>query len=245
MPKLNQIVAVEKGLKARTAATITEIYKQLQKPALYAGLHRAYTPIDDEGDKLPSESTRVQKSVDANLEDAAEALTKLFDVVLTKETGNSVAKADVKTSTGTVLVADASVPYLLFLEKQLTDLKTMVSKVPLRDPAEIWSEDAANGGARTEPVQTTRTQKIPRVLTLAPSTDKHPAQTQVYMHDKIVGTWATTKYSGAMSVIRRDVILSRIDCLIDAVKQAREEANSVEVEQKKVGSEIFEYLLAP
>lgn len=243
MPKLNQIVAVEKGVKGRTANAITAIYHRLQKPALYAGLLRKYTPLDDEGDRLPPESTRVQHAVETDLENVSEALTKLFDVVATKEAANTVAKADLKMGDH-VLVADASVPYLLFLEKQLVDLRTLVSKVPLLDPAETWSSDPANGGFRTEAVETTRTRKIPKVLVKYEATDKHPAQTEVYMVDEIVGRWAATKYSGAMSVIRRDVILSRIEGLMDAVKQAREEANGVEVEQQKVGSGIFEFLLA-
>ncbi len=242
MTKLNQIVAVEKGLKSRTEAAITRIYHDLQKPALFTGLSRRYTPADDEGETFPPESTLVQKNVENSLTSAAEELTKLFDAVATKERGNTEAFANV-TVDGRVIVEDATVPFLLFMEKKLIDLRTMVSKAPTIDPSEQWTLNTSTGEWRTDPVETTRTRKVPKTLVKYPATDKHPAQTEVYMVDEIVGRWATTKSSGALSPARRDQLLARIDQLADAVKKAREEANSAEVEQVKVGEQVFDFLL--
>lgn len=245
MPKLNQVVAVEKGLKARTDAAFTRVYHDLQKPALFAGLSRKYTPVDEDGERFPPESTRVQQNVERSLGAAAEQLTKLFDVVATKEEGNRHATADV-TVEGTTVVAGASVPLLLFLEKKLIDLRTVVGKAPTLDPAEDWHADETDDTAkwRTEPVQTMRTRKELRTLVKYPATDKHPAQTEAYSIDVIVGQWDTTKFSGALSPARRDALLARIDALADAVKRAREEANGSEVEQVEIGAAVFDYLLA-
>lgn len=242
MPKLNQIIAVEKGLKSRTEAAITKLYHDLQKPALFAGLSRKYTPVDDGGDTLPPESTLVQKNAHATFDIAAEHLTKLIDVVATKERGNTLAVANV-TVDGQVVVASATVPFLLFLEKKLIDLRTMVSKAPVLDPSEDWHRDTDFAGWRTDPVETTRTRKVPKTLVRYPATDKHPAQTEVYTVDEIVGRWATVKSSGALSPAERTRLLERIDTLSDAVKQAREEANSTDVEQVHVGEAVFDFLL--
>jgi hypothetical protein len=244
MPKLNQIVAVEKGLKSRTGTAITKIYHDFQKPALYAGLARKYQPVEDGGDTFPPESTLVQKNVSEQLQDAADVLTKLVDTVATKEEGNRHAVADVVVD-GVTVVAGAPVPLLLFLEKQLVDFRTMVSKVPTLDPAEEWEVDPNNSTAdwRTPAAETTRTRKVPKTLVKYPATDKHPAQTEVYTVDEVVGHWATTKFSGAMAASKRDAILDRVDTLADAVKKAREEANSIEVQQVHVGAGVFDYLL--
>lgn len=244
MPQLNQIVAVEKGLKSRTNSAITKIYHDFQKPALYAGLSRKYTPVNDDGDTFPPESTLVQKNVAEELQEAGDALTKLADTVATKEEGNRHAVADVSVD-GQLLVANASVPLLLFLEKQLTDFRTMVSKVPTLDPAEEWEPDLnmSTASYRTPPVETTRTRKIPKTLVKYEATDRHPAQTEVYTVDEIVGHWATTKFSGALRPSQRDAIITRIDATIDAVKKAREAANSIEVQQIQVGAAVFDYLL--
>lgn len=244
MPKLNQIVAVEKGLKSRTTAALTKIYHELQKPALFAGISRKYTPIDDDGDRLPPESTLVQQNVDTALRAAADHLTKLFDVVATKENGNTEAFADVVVDDVTVVEA-APVPLLLFLEKQLADVRTVVAKAPTLDPSETWSRDETAGGWRTDAVETSRTRKVPKTLVKYEATDKHPAQTEVYMVDEVVGHWATTKFSGALSPARRDQLVARIDVLMDAVKKAREEANGHEVVQQHIGEPVFAYLLAP
>lgn len=242
-PKLSQIVAVEKGLKARTLASLTDLHKLLQKAPLYSGISRVYTPKDDEGEKLPPENTRLQRLVETDLEEAADMLTQLFNAVHTKEEGNRLAKADIVVGE-TTLMKDVSVPYLLFLEKQLTDWRTLVTKIPVRDTADVWSEGSdRTAGARTEPVSTIRTKKVPKVLHKADATDRHPAQVEVYYEDVPVGTWATTKFSGAVDGGRRDVLIRRANTLIDAVKSAREAANGTEIEQKTANDPLFEYLL--
>jgi len=240
--KLCQIVAVQKGLQTRVQHAVTEIYHGLQKPPLFSGISRTYEPVEDEGTTFPPEYTRVQKNVEAMLAEASKHLTDLFDVVATKETANMFASAAVVLN-GEPITPKLPVPFLLFLEKQLVDLRTVVSKAPVLDPADRWQEDRANGGFATEPVRTLKTQKVPEVLVKYAATDKHPAQTEVIATDKPIGHWKTVKFSGAIPRTRRDELVARIDALSDAVKRAREEANSMEVTQIQVGADIFQHLL--
>ena len=60
MTKLNQIIAVEKGVKSSALSEMTKQYQLLQKSGLLVGLSRTYQPKDEEGEELPPESTRVQ-----------------------------------------------------------------------------------------------------------------------------------------------------------------------------------------
>ena len=60
MAKLNQIIAVEKGVKSRSFQELTEAHHAVQKAALLTGLSRSYQPKDEEGEQLPPESTKVQ-----------------------------------------------------------------------------------------------------------------------------------------------------------------------------------------
>ena len=83
--QLNQIVALEKGVKARAHADFTAAHHQLQKTALLSGISRTYKPKDEEGEQLPPESTRVQVRVTEVMSDVRQALTRLFDVILTKD----------------------------------------------------------------------------------------------------------------------------------------------------------------
>ena len=241
MPRLNQIIAVEKGVKGKSFADLTEAHQNLQKTAPLAGISRSYQPKDEDGEQLPSESTRVQIKGDEVLRQVAATLTRLFDVTATKDWTNCVARADVVVD-GQTIVADVPVSYLLFLEKQLVDLHTFVKKLPVLDAAESWVRDDSTDSWRTEPVRTFRTKKVPRNHVKAEATEKHPAQVEVYYEDVAVGYWTTVKFSGALAAKQVNEILERLLRLQTAVKFAREEANNVEAIDQKVGAAFFGYL---
>ncbi|WP_338866741.1 hypothetical protein [Myxococcus stipitatus] len=242
MTKLNQIIAVEKGVKSRSQQELTQAHHDLQKPQLLNGIARTYQPRDEEGERFPPESTRVQVRTDDVLKKTKEILTRLFDVTATKDLTNCHAKADVRVD-GKVLLKGAPATYLLFLEKQLVDLHTFVKKLPTLDPSETWIPDPAQGLWATEPVQTAKTKRVPRNHVKAEATDKHPAQVEVYYEDIVVGYWKTVKYSGALPALRVHELLERVEKLQQAVKFAREEANGVEAQELKSGDSILGYLL--
>lgn len=241
MAKLNQMVAVRKGLRARTEAAVTKIYHDFQKPGLFNGLVKTYKPRDDEGEQFPRDYQRVQKTVVDELHTTAEKLTKLFDVAATIDQANQGTTGDVVVDGETLF--SAPIPFLLFVDKQLEDLRTQVAKAPVLDPAEVWTNDPSVGGYRTQEAVTTRTRKVPKVLVKYEATPQHAAQTEVYTVDEVVGDWTTTKFSGAMPADQRRALLERINVMADAVKKAVEQANSVDVQQVQVGGRIFDYLL--
>jgi hypothetical protein len=239
--KLNQIIAVEKGVKSKSFADLTDAHQAVQKSAPLAGISRVYQPKDEEGEQLPPESTRVQLKTEDILREVAETLTRLFDVTATKDWSNLTARADVTVDELTI-ARDVPVTYLLFLEKQLTDLHTFVKKLPVLDAAESWVRDDSTDSWKTEPVRTIRTKKVPRNHVKAEATEKHPAQVDVYYEDVAVGYWTTVKFSGALPAKRVNDLLDRVLKLQTAVKFAREEANSVDVLDQKVGATVFGYL---
>ncbi|QFG12250.1 Hypothetical Protein OBI_RACECAR_145 [Arthrobacter phage Racecar] len=243
MTKLNQILAIEKGVRTKTNREFTDIHRNVSKVNLLNGFSKTYKPKDEEGDTLPSESTNVQITAEASIKDAAEILTRLFDVTFSKEKTNTVALADVKVG-NKVIVKEAPVTYLLFLEKQLTELREFVSKIPTLDPSETWNYDADAGFYRSEATSTVRTKKVPKTFVKYEATDKHPAQVEVFNEDQLVGYWTTTKFSGALPKDRVNTLLDRIDTLSEAVKFAREAANETEVLDGNAGSAVFDYLFA-
>ncbi|MCL1467526.1 hypothetical protein [Argonema galeatum] len=44
MARLNQIIAIEKGIKSKSFQELAEVQKALQKPARLAGIARNYPP---------------------------------------------------------------------------------------------------------------------------------------------------------------------------------------------------------
>lgn len=240
--KLNQVIALVKGAKAGAEGTFTEVYHRLQKASLTDGISRTYQPRDDDGETFPPESTKVQVRVIEQLAKAREPLAKLLDRLLTMDAGNQIANADIVTASGTVIATNVPVTMMLALEKRLVDFKTVISKLPVLDPALDWVVDGNNKGYKTEPVKTTKSKKVPRNHVKAEATDKHPAQVEVYYEDTIVGDWSTVRSSGAVSTAERDEYLRKIEELQEAVKTARETANMTEVPERKIGDAIFDHL---
>jgi len=244
MGKLNQILAVEKGAKNRINDGITKTYHAVQKVALLAGISRSYQAKDDDGDKLPPEATKVQAKATEMLSATATLMTELFDITLTKDTANCKAKADIKLEDGSIFLTGVPVSHLLFLEKQLTDLHTLVAKIPTLDPSEDWHWDEAANCWATSPVQTIKTKKVPKTLVKVAPTKEHPAQVDVYHEDVVVGFWSTIKFSGTIPAAHLATILSRVEKLQAAVKCAREEANSIDIVDMHEGKKIFDHLFA-
>jgi len=241
MTRLNQIIAVEKGIKQRVFEKLTELHHVLAKPTLLSGLTRTYQPKDENGDVQPSETTKVQVKGSRVLVEVQAIMTELFDVTATKDMANCAAKGDVKIGE-TVLLGQVPATYLLFLEKQLVDIHTFVEKLPILDPADEWKFDEASDSFVTAPVETLRTRKVPRNHVKAEATAHHPAQVEVYNEDVVVGTWRAVKSSGALPALRVREMLERVETLQKAVKFAREEANNLEVVEQYVGKRVFDYL---
>jgi hypothetical protein len=241
MTKLHQILAVEKDIRQSTNRTITDGYQLLQKPQLLSGIARNYTPKSEEDDPLPSESTKVQANAKDVLAQSKVAFNRLWDAVATKDYGNTHAVADIEVD-GQVLATSVPATHLLWLEKELNDLHTIISKLPVLDPTEDWSYSEDVGAYQTSPVHTTRSKKVPKVLTLAQATDKFPAQVETYQEDVIVGTWETKKFSGALPADEVSTLLKRVYEVREAVKVARSKANDTDVDQKRVAGPILDYI---
>lgn len=242
MPKLNQIVAVVNGKKTEAQKALTEVHRKCTKTELFNGLHRTYRPLDEEGETFPDESKPVEYTVDQALEESKDILSNLFDIIATQDYNNGKAVADIVVDSETIL-ENVPVTYLLFLEKQLTDLNTFVSKLPTLDVGETWNKDVNKDLYVGSKYDTHKTKKVLQHKVLYEATKEHPAQVEKWTEDSRVGTWINQKFSGAMPVSEKKVLLEKLKKLQDAVKFARETANSFEVEMVKVGDKIFNYLM--
>jgi len=241
--KLNQVLAIEKGIKTSSQRSLTDLHKKAQTQGLYDGRERTYQPTTEDGEKFPSESQKVQLRAKSVLKDVQASLGDLFNITFTKDSANTSAVADVVVE-GKTLLTKVPVTYLLFLEKQLADIHTFVSKMPILDPSESWQWDEGQSAFRSAAVETAKTKKTIKPVILHPATKEHPAQVKEVSEDVVVGYWRQTRFSGALTQEKKDEVLDRIHKLQQAVKFAREEANSVPVTKQEVADSLFGYLFA-
>jgi hypothetical protein len=243
MPKLCQIIAVAAGAKAQTDKDIAQIHHAVQKQDMTHGLLRVYSPKDEEGEKLPGECQPIRMLTQDAIIAAAKSWTRLFDIIATQDAANTEAKAHVVVAGETeAILLDVPVTSLLFLEKRLVDIRTFIEKLPVLDAGMNWTYDDTKGVYIADEVVTMRTAKVQKPIVLYPATEQHAAQTQLITEDVAVGTWTTTHLSSALPADAKKAMLERVGDLQRAVKFAREEANTAEVQDVKVGDAIFDYI---
>lgn len=244
MPRLNQIIALVKGKKAEVQSAATKFYHQLQKKDLFAGLTKTYDPKDEEGEKYPGDSKRLQRRAEEILQKAGVKFTELMDLVEIQDRSNCVAKANVVVD-GNVLLQDVPPTYLMFLEHKLTDITTLLEAVPVVDPVKDWSYSTDSRCYRSDPIRRTKTKKVSDHKVAVEATEHHPAQVIEYTTDIVEGYWETVEFSGAVTEERKHEILRRVKSVREAVVTAREEANSMKVSAANVGAgkSIFDFIL--
>jgi hypothetical protein len=245
MTKLNQIIAIEQGEKARANKATVPLFHAAKNPALFAGLTRTYEPVEDGGETLPDESARVQWTVAQVITEFVKASARQLDVSATKDMTNTTAFADVVIG-DEVLLHQMPVTFLLPFEKYLTqEVRGLVESLPVLDPAQDWTPSAIErvGVYEAEAVRRHRTKKVVRPIELAAATDNHPAQVQLVNEDLLAGYWNEKKFSGAVPAARKAELVDRVETLIAAVKFAREKANDTQVDNDvRVGEQVFGYL---
>lgn len=239
---LNQVIAVRKGVQSEVHSGLTRLHHQVQKVNLLTGFTRTHQKIRDEDPDVPGEVQRVQVNATETLHQVRDLMSRLWNVTAVVDWTNCQARADVVIG-DQVIIKQAPATFLIFLEKQLTDLHTIIDKLPVLDPADEWHWDDNADAWASQTTTTVRTKKEPRNHVLAPATEKHPAQVNVYMEDVPVGYWHTVKHSGAIGGSRKNVMLGRVRELREAVKAAREEANMTPAAVVDIADGVFGYLL--
>jgi hypothetical protein len=230
-----------KDTEAHAASVVKKATDRLRQRGLLEGMDRHYAPKVEGGDQLPSETQRVQVRAGEVIMDVKAALIAMFNLTASKDWANTTAKADVVID-GSILVAQAPVTFLMFLEKRLVELDAWVNTLPENDPSESWVWDAQNSQYRTGELKTVRNEKTKEVIVLYEATKEHPAQTQLFDTQKPVGTWTMVKSSGALPPSEVAAIRHRIMKLSAAVKTAREEANTIRTEEVQVGTDVLNWI---
>lgn len=243
MTHLGQLIAVQQGEQERTAEALRELKQQLGDEGLLTGLDRRYRPRDAaDTEELPHETKQVQVTVADSLEIVRRRFARLWDLAAAKELTNTQAFADVVVG-DTTLLQRVPAGYLLFLERELGNLRQLIASLPTLDPAVNWEAAGDDGVYVTPPIETTRTKKTPKAFVAYEATEAHPAQVQVFTEDAVAGYWTKREFSGMLPRARRRELLDRIDALARAVRFARETANQTEVEDRHLGQQVLDYLL--
>lgn len=239
--KLHQLLAILSSVKTKTEKAKTELYHKIQKPALFQGISKTYTPNDEDGYVYPSEIKPLNESIEDTIQLFVNESIELYDLSFQQDIANCEAKADIVID-GTVIAAQVPVTYLLFLEKQATDLRTFIEKLPVRDVGTTWIDDPSRGIAVSEERHTIKTKKITDFVVAYEATEQHPAQVKEVTRDVVEGKWTTVQLNGELSPQTQKELKTRINKLYQAIVVAREEANAIEVSKRQIGKDLLSYV---
>lgn len=242
MPKLHELIAVEGDLKGKAQQVKSQVLKLFGEGAGRL-LGRTITYQVDEGeDPRPPEVTELATTFQEEIDNFQDSFASWLNVAIQKEVTNQSTGARVVVDGVDVFGYEFPVPALLNLEAKLAELKSVYASIPTLDPSERWEWDDDQGHFVSAERSTNITKKVTKVLTLAEATEHHPAQAQAYHEDVKIGTRTTTLHSGMISPRDKKKVIDRTDKLIQAVKQARQRANDVEVSDVSVAKDMFDYI---
>lgn len=254
-PHLHELLAVEqekKGNSERSRNQTVEAFRA--KHNHFTGIRRTFKPfaVDEEkgevaGERLEAE-TRLVTTVAEELDSFFSTVGSVINTSLKIDDANTRALADIVVD-DVVIAENVPATFLLQLEKRLREIRSVLKEIPTFDPVRIWSVDPGadkKNVLRAEPVVTIRKQRARKYNVMYEATKEHPAQIDVMEVDEPVGEIRSYEWTGMISPGKKTALLDQLDILLNAVKQARSRANSVEVDTtKNVAGKLFEFLLKP
>jgi len=251
--KLHELLAAEKTPTAAWNTLQEDTLKKFKNPDhFYHGHSKSLTMIEDTpANKAEEDKSREDKPVPTTVYDTLEYALGIFaraeDLQYQKNATNRVATGTVNWK-GQPLLVDLPVDELLGLEARVQKIRALVEAAPTLDATKNWVPAVQLGRHVWElsaPEKTTKTEKIMTPVIMAPATDKHPAQVQAVTKDYVVGTYITTRRSGACTAVQKSDALVQMDDLLIEIKQARMRANETEATTDRIAAKLVAVILEP
>ena len=250
MTKLHELLAVQGNLSGQATKKRTDLTATFEKKRhLFEETRKTFTPNEELEKPQIEEQKDIQSTVIREINWIKSDLAKAVDVAYQVDVANTEAKADVVTEDNEFLLKDIPATALLQLEKRVTEWKQLIQAIPTLDPAKGFELDTARGHGyyKARDVTKPRTKKVPEVITLAPATKEHPAQTQLISTDKPIGTIWEQEWSSLITPATKSDLLDRVEKLLRAVSKARSKANehAIDVSGKKIGAALLDFVFKP
>ena len=245
MAKLHELLAVEGDLEGIYKKILDETARTFTKKVdRFFGAVRTMEWFEEGNPPVPAEHQALTTTVKDKLDYQKNAVIRYFDALLQKERTNQDAKADIIID-GVTIASGLPATFLLGLESRLKRVREVYDKIPTLPPNIKWEKDTTKGDdiySRIHPEEQLKTEKIFKVQVLYDATKEHPAQVEKIPETKNVGVYKKEVWAGLLSPADKSALLGKIDKLIQAVKKARQRANTTEVVKTTIGKELFTYI---
>lgn len=243
--KQHQLLAILPSLQGSAKQVESETVKTFrERHGHFLGLFKTYTPHDEEGDKQPNDGNpHVVTTVGEKVDYFAKVWGQHINAMLQVEATNQEATGDI--AIGDTVIGDVPATFLIQLDKKLNVLRAVLGSMPTLDPQRAWKDapDKGEGISTCEPITSYSYKKVRKNHELAPATEHHPAQVEMFIDDVQVGQWLTQHWSGMIAPAVKAGILSRLDTLQQAVKKALSQANDTQHSTRTIARDLFSFVL--
>lgn len=250
MPKLHELLAVQDNLKGQATKVMNDLKGTFaNKPHLF---EESVTTLEPTTEDIQAETVvhkTIQTTVPKEIGWISKHIAKGIDIGYQVDIGNTAARAEVYTEDGAKLLPEMPATALMQLEHRLVDIKEMIQAIKTLDPAKGFTIDTNKGldVYKAREVRKVKTQKVDKPVTIAPATDKHPAQAVLKTYDLPVGHLLEQEWSGLITPAKKSELLDQVEIAIRAIKSARGKANNLEVDVKelKIGNTLLDFIFEP
>jgi len=250
MPKLHELLAVEKNLENQAAKTRTELEATFEKKrSHFSEIRKTYSAYTEGAPVKIEEVSEIQTTVKDELLWWSAFQIKSIDLSHQVDVANTQARADVVDDDGNTILKDVPATSLLQLEKRLKEVQVLLTAIPTLDPTKGFKQDdnRSVGIYQARDVESERKTLVKKPLVLYPATDKHPAQCQILEETIATGLLRTQEWSSMLTPVMKASLLERVENLSRFVKKARARANEqdIDVSSSKIGKKLMDYILVP
>lgn len=217
---------------------------------LFSAMRRDFTPSTEEAGVVAKTVTEEEKplvtTVKKELDFVLAKLIGCVDLNYTIDVANCSAAASIEID-GKVFGDPMPVTFLMYLEKQLGRVLALVQFMATADPVAGYKQDPNQppNVLVAKPDVKDRTKKITKYITVAQATDKHPAQVVPNVEDVKIGVITTTTWTSLPTVHQKAEMLARLSAVTEAVIRARQRANQMDIQQKKIFGDLMAYVTEP
>lgn len=245
MGRLHELLAVEGDLEGSYKKVLDDTAMKFTSDAsLFFGSVRTMEWIEEGHPPQPPDYQELTTTVDKELTLQEEEIIRYFDAILQKECTNQGANADLIVD-GVTIAETIPATFLLGMETRLKRVRAVYAKIPVLPSSIKWEKDSTKGNniySRTHPEEVMKTEKVFKVQVLYPATKEHPAQVDKISETRNVAVKKKEVWTGVLSPARKAHLLGKIDKLIQAVKKARQRANTTEALDITIGKKLFDYI---
>jgi len=240
--KLFEYLAIEKDVSKTSQEAISKAMEAFFAPEeMLLGFDVEAVKIREDMPEIQGEHKPLPTTVAEILKSLVDKVGAFIDVTANKENANRTAASDVMID-NQVFLQEWGATALLNLESRLDDLLKIYEAIPTLSFSYDWEWDGSKGCWVSDKRKQIRNVKTTDVIVKYDATKEHPAQTELVTLDRPAYNIEKVMYSGAVPLTEKEEWISRIKKLKNAVTQARQRANTVEVTERNVADKIFDYI---